>query len=789
MRVALVYNAKPAAAEAAARSGVGSGGVAVDVRLVPRGAAGEADSGSGGGGSGGAPDDLWEEYDRPETISALCTAVEALGHEATPEPYGADLGGRLLAGGYELVFNIAEGVGGRDREAHVPALCELVGVPYSGSDALTMAVTLDKWVCRRVVSPEVTVAGGALVRGPDDAAGLAQARALLREGPVIVKPNDEGSSKGIRGDPVARDEAGLAARVQELWAGYRRPVLVESFVPGVEVTVGVLGNDPPEVIGVMEVVPVGEPVDAFIYSLEVKRDWRNRVRYRVPAALPEEVMERLRVAALSAYRSVGARDLARLDFRVRADGVPVFLEMNPLPGLDPVSGDIVILARGMGMEHGALVERVVGAALARRAMTVPARRRLADGHGAAAVAGGGGGVGVGGVGVGGVGGGGVGGGDGGGVGAGGGGVGVGGGGGGRVVVGGGGGGAMRVAVVRSAPPAALPGARVAAEMDLGGAAASLLDGLRAAGHTAIDLVLGAAAGARGPDALLAALRAEAPDVVFNLLEAPGGRADLETAAAALLEWCGVPMTGNDADTLSRLRHKGIVRALCAAAGVPVAAGRLVTDAAAPFDENDDVRALMPAFVKPACEDGSVGVDAGALVPDARALVARVHALFAAGYAPVLVEAFLPGREFNVLVTGGAEPEQLFLGEVDYGRLPPGAAPFLTYGSKWRPDDPGYAGITTVHPAPVDEPLAARLRDAARRAWRACGCHGYARVDLRCDADGLPRVLEVNPNPDLSPDAGAARSLHAHGVSLAAFVDQQLRLARARAAARGGPAAR
>jgi D-alanine-D-alanine ligase len=285
------------------------------------------------------PDDAFEEFDRPETITAITRAIEALGVKVDAVPVDRRLPWRLDEGRYDFAFNIAEGSGRRCREAIPAAVCELLGVPITGSDALTLALTLDKALARRAVSPEVPVAPAVLLDGEDDGRGLASLRS-----PVIVKPNDEGSSKGIREGAVVDDVAGAVERSRWLRARYGCPVLVEEYLPGAEVTVGVTGNGAgAEILGLMEIAPAdaGSP---FVYSVEVKRDWRRRVRYHVPPRLPAAMLDTLQQLALTAYRLLGCRDFARMDFRLDAAGAPRFIECNPLPGLDPDNSDLVILA-------------------------------------------------------------------------------------------------------------------------------------------------------------------------------------------------------------------------------------------------------------------------------------------------------------------------------------------------------------------------------------------------------------------------------------------------------------
>jgi D-alanine-D-alanine ligase len=139
---------------------------------------------------------------------------------------------------------------------------------------------------------------------------------------------------------------------------------VEEFIAGDELTVGVVGNDPPQVLGIMRVLPRQPGAQPFVYSLEVKRDWQRQVRYECPAALSRDDTQAVLDATLAAWRALGCRDVGRFDFRLR-DGIPYFLETNPLPGLSPISGDLVLLARFQGIEHRELIERILAAAVAR----------------------------------------------------------------------------------------------------------------------------------------------------------------------------------------------------------------------------------------------------------------------------------------------------------------------------------------------------------------------------------------------------------------------------------------
>jgi D-alanine-D-alanine ligase len=319
------------------------------------------------------PDDRYEEFDKPETIEAIADVIRAEGHEVVLLGDGRTLLERVLADPPDFVWNFAEGEGvGRCREARVPAVLEMLGIPYSGSDPLTLAATLDKNVAKRLVGPEAGLdfevpRGVALApeTSPEDLtrslAGLASG---LRVAALILKPALEGSSKGIRDACLVGTIKEAVAVFERLARDYRQPILVEEFIAGDEVTVGVVGNGAEaEALGAMRVVPK-VPTERFVYSLDVKRDWARRVDYEAPARLPGDVLDRLRDAALQIYSALGCRDVARLDFRLR-DGLPYFLEANPLPGLAPGTSDLVLLAEGHGIGHAELIRRILHAALDR----------------------------------------------------------------------------------------------------------------------------------------------------------------------------------------------------------------------------------------------------------------------------------------------------------------------------------------------------------------------------------------------------------------------------------------
>lgn len=293
-----------------------------------------------------------EEFDSPETIDAIAGVLETGGHQVEKLGFGRELIDALLADPPDAVFNIAEGYRGRSRESQVPALLEMLSIPYTGSDPLTLALTLDKDLAKKIVASRGLRTPGHLtldaprVLSEDDLAGLRR--------PLLVKPSFEGSSKGIRLRSKVDTPEEVNTQVQWLFADYGGPVMVEEFLDGPEFTVGVIGNSPPEIVGVMMIRHRTLPPEDFLYSLEVKRDWENQVEYLVPPPVEGSLLREIEALALGAYRALGCRDVSRVDIRLR-DGVPHFLEVNPLPGLSPEYGDLVIMSRRQGRSYDSLV--------------------------------------------------------------------------------------------------------------------------------------------------------------------------------------------------------------------------------------------------------------------------------------------------------------------------------------------------------------------------------------------------------------------------------------------------
>lgn len=309
-----------------------------------------------------APEDAFEEYDPPETVEFIVSALEAKGHTVTKLGGGLEFVDTIRCSEVDIVFNIAEGRGTyRSRESQVPSILEMLDIPYTGSDPQCLSICLDKPLVKKLlVSDGVNTPKWLIIA---NGAELYQAAWDEFPFPAIIKPAYEGSSKGIRLDSIVNDPEQAIRTVQKLLAYYRQPVMVEEFINGDEITIGLMGNFPPKILGMMRILPCKKD-SPFVYSVEVKRDWKALVDYECPACIENKIWNKLLDSSLKIFKSLGCRDFARVDFRVSRDSEPYFIEINPLPGLGSYS-DLVIMAIKMGWSHENLISTILDSALER----------------------------------------------------------------------------------------------------------------------------------------------------------------------------------------------------------------------------------------------------------------------------------------------------------------------------------------------------------------------------------------------------------------------------------------
>jgi D-alanine-D-alanine ligase len=306
-------------------------------------------------------DDTEAEYDAPETINSIRDAIESYGHMVVPLEATAELPRQLMDARLDLVFNIAEGVSGRNREAAVPALCELMGIPYTGSDAATLSIALDKALSKRVLrqhgipTPEFQV--------------METGRERLSpkmKFPLIVKPNQEGSSKGVSAHAsVVDDEESLRQVVRELLDKYRQPALIEYYIAGREFTVGLLGDKRPRVLPPMEIIFLDKANPRPVYDYQIKQEWEKHVYYQCPAQLTPSELKSMERIARETFVALDCRDVARVDLRMDDAGEIYVLEVNPLPGLTPGYSDLCLIANAANIDYRSLIGEILTGGLKR----------------------------------------------------------------------------------------------------------------------------------------------------------------------------------------------------------------------------------------------------------------------------------------------------------------------------------------------------------------------------------------------------------------------------------------
>ena len=304
--------------------------------------------------AGYTPDEV-AELDSPVTVEAIARALASQGHEVDRIGSIGSLV-RALAEGrrWDLVFNIAEGMHGVGREAQVPALLDAWGIPYTFSGPGLLALTLHKgWTNAVLRAHGVPTADFRIVSALEDVEGVDLPF------PLFVKPVAEGSSKGVSDRSLVRNRRELRATCAHVLDTFRQPALVETFLPGREFTVGLLGSGrTARVLGVMEVLSTAGG-DATAYTYANKQEWRNRVRYEVVG--DAKALQAAEVAR-AAWQALGCLDAGRVDVRLDAAGRARFIEVNPLAGLNPESSDLPILCHQIGLEYDMLIAQIVESA-------------------------------------------------------------------------------------------------------------------------------------------------------------------------------------------------------------------------------------------------------------------------------------------------------------------------------------------------------------------------------------------------------------------------------------------
>jgi len=306
----------------------------------------------------GDPHDANAEFDAPSTINVIANAIAANGFKIKKIGNAANLLEKIDHLDVDIVFNISEGVSGRNRESQVPILLEMAGIPFVGADALTLGLTLDK-----VMAKKIFIAEG--IPTPKFFE-VSSAEALINRDhckfPLIVKPRFEGSSKGLTESSRVENNEELKKQVDFIIKTYKQPALIEEFISGQEFTIAIIGNENPEIMPVVQIKIDGKLKlnDKFYTFARIS----SRLEYICPAKITQELKKKLADLALKVYCSVECRDFGRVDFRVDHDGNPYVLEINPLPSLS--TADVFMLvAKNIGITYEQIVGKILNSAMIR----------------------------------------------------------------------------------------------------------------------------------------------------------------------------------------------------------------------------------------------------------------------------------------------------------------------------------------------------------------------------------------------------------------------------------------
>ncbi len=329
----------------------------------------------------GMPEDMWDDLDSEKTVNSLVEAIRSGGHECEFLEGNYTLVDRVRKYAPDMCFNICEGHFGDAREAQVPALLEMLRIPYTGSKVLTLALALDKPMTKRVLTYHDLPTPAFQVFEREN-----EPLSSDMPFPMFVKPSREGTGMGVSSKSIVNSEAELHEQIEYVLGRYNQPALVEQYIEGREVTVGVIGNltgvvarrlpendEAPRIQAGLRFLPPME-VDLqpyvesdVVYSNRLKVDLADQLNYLCPAPLEDDMVDELNWLTAAVFRVTGAFDVSRVDFRLDAnDGdKPYILEINPLPGLSPGISDLVIEAAAEGIDHASLVNMILEAALRR----------------------------------------------------------------------------------------------------------------------------------------------------------------------------------------------------------------------------------------------------------------------------------------------------------------------------------------------------------------------------------------------------------------------------------------
>lgn len=311
----------------------------------------------------GDPPDANAEFDHPATIDVIAQGIESLGHKVVRIGNADNLLKKINNLKVDIVFNISEGISGRNRESQVPIILEMMHIPFVGSDGLTLGLSLDKAMTKKILISE-NIPTPKFFETDDPTDNIAKIKNL--KFPLIVKPRYEGSSKGLSEKSRVEDVEGLREQISYIVKTYKQSALVEEFIAGAEYTVALIGNNHPEVLPPVQIKIDGKlKLGDKFYTFA--RIHSSRLEYVCPDKIDKALKEKLMELALKTYKAIDARDFGRVDFRVDADNNPYVLEINPLPSLS--SEDVFMcIANHLKVSYSEMIRRILEAAFLRHGL-------------------------------------------------------------------------------------------------------------------------------------------------------------------------------------------------------------------------------------------------------------------------------------------------------------------------------------------------------------------------------------------------------------------------------------
>jgi D-alanine-D-alanine ligase len=633
------------------------------------------------------------EFDFGETIDAIDSTLRELGFETERIGTITELVPKLAEGGkrWDLIFNIAEGVYGIGREAQIPALCDAYKIPYTFSDPCVMSLALNKELTKRVIrdlglpTPDFYLISSA-----------EEINSIHLKYPLFAKPYAEGTGKGINANSVIKDKKTLTEVCIGLLKRYNQSVLVESYLPGREFTVGIIGSgDEARIAGVLEVILHSGAEDG-VYSYSNKENCEEVVTYTL---VDDATAKKAGELALDSWRGLGCLDAGRVDIRCNASGNPNFIEVNPLAGLHPEHSDLPIICTKAGISFIELIGSIVNSALKRCGLIDSAPQKVKDINHALYLTNN----------------------------------------------------SSRpvkkktslktIAILHQyVPESASPDEKdVLIQRD------EIEDSIKRLGYEPVKVAM-----TLDVEAAKNALMAAKPFKIVNLVESIDGSDRLMGIAPAFLDSLSMDYTGSGSDAIAMTGNKVLAKRLMKQAGIP----------SPPFffiSEIDKVKAPKAVYlVKSAFDHASIGIDEDSLIKVTGKIDKAAFKKAAGKYkSESFAEIFIDGREFNIAILDGPfGPEILPHAEIVFKDFPKGKPRIVDYRAKWDSDSFEYKNTVRNYKfAKSDKHMLALLSKYALKCWNVFGLRGYARVDFRVDADGKPWVLEINANPCLSSDAG------------------------------------